>query len=570
MIRVQNENKMGCNVQKKQLQRRTDESMMPPAIRRSVVLSAIFISMLFFSCSTIRFTTPQVFSPIIRVGVVQNADEIAFQPNAKMYISTKKAGERYKSQQTDVWKVRVDRASLKPAHVRLLLGEYAQKGDARKEATRLRGLGVKTRIEQVGDDLWYEGRVISGVKKWRLFAAKEFTDDDKANAYKKKQALAGAKLSTDKSLSGDILLISPKGDQLAVRDAVRLSGPKFTIHNVQVGEGYHWSHKETRAYQGELEFRIDRNGKLAAINVVPLEEYPKGVVPGEMATTFPLEALKAQAVAARTFFLYNFGRVHVDDPFDVCADVHCQVFVGSKSRIEKIEKAVRETRGVVILQKDQLCTTPFSAVCGGHTENSENVWSGDPQPYLRGVYDIVNAESVASKFDLSLEENARTWIESSPSVFCNVEKNGNPDYAAYAAKFFRWQASFTRQELEKNIKDYTGKAFGALVDLEAVSRGVSGRIIQLRVIGTKDNITIGKELRIRKALSPKTLYSGCFVVDKKGGSNGLADEFVIKGAGWGHGVGMCQIGAAIMAEKGGDAKAILQHYYTGTKIKRLY
>jgi len=570
MIRAQNENKLGCHVHTKLLRLKSRTPKLSLMLKSPFLLAAIFIATLFFSCSTIRFTTPQVFSPIIRVGVVQNADEIAFQPSAKMYISTKKAGERYKSQQTDVWKVRVDRASLKPAQVRLLLGEYAQKADAKKEATRLRGRDVKTRIEQVGDELWYEGRVIAGAKRWRLFVAKEFSDEDAANAFKKSHALAKAKLSTDKSMSGDILLISPKGDQLAVRDAVRLSGPTFTIHNVQVGEGYHWSRKETRDYQGELEFRIDRNGRLAAVNVVPLEEYLKGVVPGEMSATFPLEALKAQAIAARTFFLNNFGRVHVDDPFDVCADVHCQVFVGLQRSIEKIEKAVRETRGVVILQNNQLCTTPFSAVCGGHTENSENVWSGDPQPYLRGVYDIVNAESVASKFDLSREENARTWIESSPSVFCNVKKNGNPEYAAYAAKFFRWQVSFTRQELEKNIRDYTGKDFGALVDLQAVSRGVSGRIIQLHVVGTKDNFTIGKELRIRKALSPKTLYSGCFVVDKKGGANGLADEFLFKGAGWGHGVGMCQIGAAIMAEKGGDAKAILQHYYTGIKIKRLY
>jgi len=567
MIRVQDEKKMGCHVQRNLLPRKTGDAMLSQVIRRPFVLLAIFISTLFFSCSTIRFTTPQVYSPIIRVGVVQNADEIAFQPSAKMYISTKKAGERYKSQQTDVWKVRVDRSSLKPAKVRLRVGEFAEKAAARKEAARFARSGVKTRIDQVGDELWYEGRVIAGKKRWRLFVAKEFDDEEAADKYKRQNAaLARAKLVSVKSLSGDILLISPKGDQLAVRDAVRLSGPEFTIHNVQVGEGYHWSRKETRTYKGELEFRIDKDGKLMAINVLTLEEYIRGVVPGEMSATFPLEALKAQAIAARTFFLYNFGRTHVDEPFDVCADVHCQVFVGTKADDAKIEKAVRETRGVVVLYDGELCTTPFSAVCGGHTENSENVWVGEPQPYLRGVFDVFNAEAIASKFDLSDEANARTWIESLPTVFCNVEKNGDPEYAAYAKKFFRWQVSFSRQELEKNIESYTGKKFGSLVDFEAASRGVSGRIIQLRIVGTKDSFTIGKELRIRKALSPKTLYSACFVVDKKSGT----DEFIIKGAGWGHGVGMCQIGAAIMAEKGGDAKMVLQHYYTDTKIKRLY
>lgn len=538
---------------------------------RFVAATAVLFSLLFFSCSQIQLTTPQVYSPIIRVGVVQNADEIAFQPGAKMYISTKKAGERYKSQQTDVWKVRVDRSSLKPAKVRLQVDEFSDKAAARKEAQRLAAIGIKTRIEQAGDELWYEGRIIAGKKRWRLLVAKEFANEEEARLYQQQNAaLAKTRFITEESLSGDILLISPKGDQLALRDAVRLSGPEFTIHNVQVGEGYHWSRKETRTYNGELEFRIDKNGRLTAINVLTLEEYIKGVVPGEMSANFPLEALKAQAIAARTFFLFNFGRVHANEPFDVCATVHCQAFVGTKVNNAKVEKAVRETRGVVVLQNGELCTTPFSAMCGGHTENSENVWIGGPQSHLRGVFDVLNAGPIESRFDLSNEQNARTWIESLPTVFCNVQKNGNPEYAAYAKKFFRWQVSMSRSELEKNIENYSGKEFGSLVDLVPVSRGVSGRIIELRIVGTKDSFTIGKELRIRKALSPNTLYSACFVIDKKDVSGKLADEFIIKGAGWGHGVGMCQIGAALMAEKGGDAKTILQHYYSGTQIKRLY
>ena len=571
MILVRNEKEVGCTVQRNRLSKDNNATHFSVLLKKNIALVAIFIALLFSSCSQIQLTTPQVHSPIIRVGVVQNADEIAFQPGAKMFITTKKAGERYKSQQTDVWKVRVDRASLKPGKVRLYVGDFAQKADARKEAASLTNVGIKTRIEQIGDELWYEGRVIAGLKKWRLYAAKEFDDEEKANVYKRENtALKSAKLTSASTLSGDILLISPKGDQLAVRDAVRLSGLQFTIHNVQVGEGYHWTRKETRTYEGELEFRIDQNGKLTAINVLPLDDYIKGVVPGEMAATFPLEALKAQAIAAHTFFLYNFGRSHIDDPFDACADVHCQVFVGSKIKNDKVEKAVRETRGVALLRDGELCSTPFSAICGGHTEHSENVWIGDPQSHLRGVFDIRNAEVVAEKFDLSLEENARTWIESLPAVFCNVEKNGNPEYAAYAKKFFRWQAAFSRQELEKNIENYTGKKIGSLVDLQPASRGVSGRIIELRAVGTNGTVSIGKELRIRKALSPKTLYSASFVVDKKGGTDNLADEFIIKGAGWGHGVGMCQIGAALMAEKGIESRAILEHYFSGTKVKRLY
>jgi len=497
---------------------------------RIVAATAVLFSLLFFSCSQFQLTTPQVYSPIIRVGVVQNADEIAFQPGAKMYISTKKAGERYKSQQTDVWKVRVDRSSLKPAKVRLQIDEFSDKAAARKEAQRLAAIGIKTRLEQAGDELWYEGRIIAGKKRWRLLVAKEFANEEEARLYQQQNAALWRRLS-----------LVAKGD----------------------------AHLQGRVGIPDR-FRIDKNGRLTAINVLTLEEYIKGVVPGEMSANFPLEALKAQAIAARTFFLFNFGRVHANEPFDVCATVHCQAFVGTKANNAKVEKAVRETRGVVVLQNGELCTTPFSAMCGGHTENSENVWIGGPQSHLRGVFDVLNAGPIESRFDLSNEQNARTWIESLPTVFCNVQKNGNPEYAAYAKKFFRWQVAMSRSELEKNIENYSGKKFGSLVDLVPVSRGVSGRIIELRIVGTKDSFTIGKELRIRKALSPNTLYSACFVIDKKDVSGKLADEFIIKGAGWGHGVGMCQIGAALMAEKGGDAKTILQHYYSGTQIKRLY
>ncbi|MBN1481899.1 SpoIID/LytB domain-containing protein [candidate division KSB1 bacterium] len=538
------------------------------------ISSVIFILAvsIFFSCSTISFQQRQPLSPIVRVGIILNAEEIEFQPNARMTITPKQDGKKYRSDQTDVWSVRVNKKSVSTSPYRLLLGEFKTKSDAKKANKTFQEQKIKTEIVQRGNELWFGGKLIAGSSSFRLLVAQTFESKKQAEdvqrghiAFKDASVIPG-----DDPLTGELILISPKGEHLTVKDAVRLSDAPFTIHNVKVGEGYHWSRQEERTYHGELEIRINKDGNLVAINVLPLEQYLLGVLPGEMSATFPLEALKAQAIAARTYFLHNFDRVHQDDPFDVCADVHCQVYIGATESEDKIIKAVRETRGLVLMHNDMLCSTPFSAMCGGHTEDSGNVWSSETIPYLRGSFDIENPERIESKFDLSQEDNARKWIESLPEVFCNIKKSDSPPYANYATKYFRWEMSFTRQELQANIESYTGQKFGDLIDMRAKSRGVSGRIIELEIVGSANRLTIGKELRIRKALSPTTLYSACIVFDKIGTKNGLPTAFLIKGAGWGHGVGMCQIGAAIRAEKGFDANEILSFYYKGTRIKQLY
>ncbi len=542
------------------------------AWRYAVLFSTLLLATIFISCSSAYFKPQAPLSPVVRVGIVLDAEEIKFEPGSSMTITPRDGEQQYRSEQNDVWTVRINKNSITPAPYRLLLGESAKKSEAKKIAKEYEDKSIKTDLVQEGDELWYAGKLVAGSSTFRVYATEKF--DTQANAQSAKDSnsnLSTAKVvPSEETKHGDIVLISPKGDPLTIKNALRLSGGEFTIHDVKVGEGYHWSRQEKRTYNGELEIRINNNGNLVAINVIPAEDYLHGVLPGEMSSTFPLEALKAQAIAARTFFLYNFTKVHRNDPFDVCADVHCQVYVGGNRSDEKIARAIKETRGLVLLHDDELCSTPFSAVCGGHTEHSNNVWSGDPLPYLQGVFDIENPQTIQAKFDLSQENNARTWIESLPDVFCNVEKNGSPSYANYAKKFFRWQVTLSRQELEQSIQNYTGQQIGSLVNLRAKSRGVSGRIIELEVQGTTNTITIGKELRIRKALSPTTLYSGCIVFDKIGAEDGLPDSFIIKGAGWGHGVGMCQIGAALMAEKGHNAGDILKHYYSNTRIRQLY
>ncbi len=544
------------------------ETIPTTSIRFVSLVVVVLLATLFFSCTSPYLRPQPPLSPVVRVGIVLDADHVKFQPTGPMTITPREDENQYRSEQLDVWTVRVNKESITTTPFRLLIGTANDKPKAKKMAAKFEDKNIKTNLEQEGDELWYAGKLVAGSSTLRVYAQQEYPTKAAAEEAKSsnKNLSDATVVPGSEPKSGELVLISPKGDPMTVKNALRLSGTTFTIHDVKVGEGYHWSRQEKRTYHGELEIRINGQGNLVVINVIPAEDYLHGVLPGEMSASFPLEALKAQAIAARTFFLYNFTQVHKDDPFDVCADVHCQVYVGSSDN-KKIAKAIEETRGLVLKHNDDLCMTPFSAVCGGHTEHSSNVWSSDSVPYLQGVFDI---EGGSANFDLSAEKNARTWIESLPDVFCNVEKNGSPSYANYAKKFFRWQQTFTRQELEQNIQNYTGKQFGSLLDLKAKSRGVSGRIVELEVVGTAGTITVGKELRIRKALTPKTLYSACIVFDKIGAKDGLPDSFLIKGAGWGHGVGMCQIGAAIMADKGYSAGDILKHYFKGTRIKQLY
>ena len=369
------------------------------------------------------------------------------------------------------------------------------------------------------------------------------------------------------SRSPGLILTAPDGETWSCRKGVRLSAEKLTIRDVPAGEGFHWARLESRTYSGVIEFIIRRNG-VTAVNELRLEDYLKGVLPGEMNAAFPLEALKAQAIVARTFCLRHLGRLHREAPFDVCDDVHCQVFTG-RGDSEKHARAVDETRSLCLTFRDELCETPYSAVCGGHTEAASNAWSGQGYPYLLGRLDAVVPDHLQGALDLSSEEMARRWIRSRPQVNCFVEPEQESGFADYSRKYFRWQHRFTREKLESIIRTRV-EDIGSLLDIVPLRRGVSGRLIEVRLVGTRKAVTVSKELNIRRALSESALYSACFYIEREGAAGQLPRAFTIIGAGWGHGVGMCQIGAGILASRGTDAAEILSFYYPGTEIVDFY
>lgn len=368
----------------------------------------------------------------------------------------------------------------------------------------------------------------------------------------------------------------------------------FDLLDVVIGINFHWERTENQKFKGALQI-LDEQQHLTAVNILSIEEYLLSVISSEMSATSSLELLKAHAVISRSWLIaqkikkehlspeYNScirdGEQYIrwfdredHEHFDVCADDHCQRYQGiSKAYTPAVREAIEATRGEVLYYGDEICDARFSKCCGGVSERFNNTWEPVDHPYLTKVIDSATLSIV---HDLSGEKEIREWILSSPDVFCNTRdkailSNVLNDYDQETQDFFRWEVSYTTEELSALVKSKLDIDFGTIYSLEPLERGVSGRIIRLRVSGSKRSMIIGKELIIRKAFSPSHLYSSAFIIETEKDSTGNPSRFTFKGAGWGHGVGLCQIGAAVMSAKGYTYKEILAHYFPGTSLRNL-
>ena len=374
----------------------------------------------------------------------------------------------------------------------------------------------------------------------------------------------------------------------------------FALHDVTIGIGFHWERKEEQLFGGELLLKAENN-KLWAINGIPIEEYLVSVISSEMKPSASAEFLKAHAVISRSWVISQCRSSRYNLPesaslckhsegsdsdriikwydheqhtlFDVCADDHCQRYQG-RSRVinSAAAKAIQETFSEIITYNGYLCDARFSKCCGGVTEEFESCWQDTHHPYLTVLKDNRNSGNIP---DLRNEENAKEWILSAPKSFCGstisktLQKSLN-GYDLETPDFYRWRVEYTVSELTELFQRKSGLDIGTITDLKPLKRGGSGRIIELEVTGSRRSIVIGKELEIRRVLSESHLYSSAFVVSKEYDSQGNISKIVLNGAGWGHGVGLCQIGAATMGDLGYSYKDILQHYYPGTELKRCY
>lgn len=376
-------------------------------------------------------------------------------------------------------------------------------------------------------------------------------------------------------------------------------GVSFSLEDVTIGVSFHWERKETQTFQGTLKLMVEAD-KICAINCLPVEDYLVSVISSEMKATSSLEFLKAHAVISRSWLLSQIERrrrqggdnngffsfIKKEDEiirwydrddhtiFDVCADDHCQRYQGvTKANNVHVEEAVKETRGQILMSGKDICDARFSKCCGGVTEEFQYCWEDKPQPYLVALRD--GADTLPTVPNLMNEEEADRWIRTVPEAYCNTHDENIlsqvlNDYDQETADFYRWRVEYTQEQIAGLISDNLKLDLGEIKELVPVARGKSGRIWKLRIEGTKGSFTIGKELEIRRALSKTHLYSSAFVVDRLDITAGVPRRFVLTGAGWGHGVGLCQIGAAVMGENGCKYDQILMHYYRGAEIRKIY
>ena len=379
----------------------------------------------------------------------------------------------------------------------------------------------------------------------------------------------------------------------------------FELQDVTIGINFHWERKEVQRFKGELKIIVE-DDRLTAINIIPIEDYLTSVISSEMSATASLELLKAHAVISRSWLLNKLkvanGKLkvimHPDNTanfelstlpsqlikwydheahknFDVCADDHCQRYQGiTRTSTPQAIEAVFATRGEVLMYEGEICDARFSKCCGGAFEEFQNCWENVKHPYLIGQRDSKTETRLP---DLTKEAEADKWIRTSPTAFCNTHNKQVlsqvlNNYDQETTDFYRWRVCYSQQELSELIHKRSGIEFGKIIDLIPVERGTSGRLVRLKIVGTLRTLIIGKELEICRTLSSSHLYSSAFVVDKeyKEDEKEIPSRFILTGSGWGHGVGLCQIGAAVMGEQGYKYKEILSHYYPGSAIEQQY
>ncbi len=402
------------------------------------------------------------------------------------------------------------------------------------------------------------------------------------------------------SIEQNKLLISSKGEKQIFENEViftpkNLSSDHFEIKNVVIGIDFHWEQEENQKFQGTLKLMII-DGLIQVINVVPIESYLYSVISSEMNANSSINLLKAHTIISRSWLIAQINAKEAKQEtknsedidgeyikwfdqedhkhFHVCADDHCQRYQGiSRSLNPNVIQSVNETKGMVLMYDKQICDARFSKSCGGHTELYENCWDETSHPYLKDFPDLDT--DIKPSYDLKKEEDARNFILNAPDSFCNTNDKHIlsqvlNDYDQTTTDFYRWTVEYSQEEISSLIQKRSGINFGKILSFQAIERGESGRLIKLKILGSKKELIIGKELLIRKWLSESHLYSSAFIIEAGELSNGIPGSFTIKGAGWGHGVGLCQIGAAVMGEKNYDFKEILKHYYRGAEIEIHY
>ncbi len=524
-----------------------------------------------FMSSTVRSD-----SLTVRVGLLEDYDKLTFQMHGSYSVETLQ-GERVREARVSTvkWRARVDEAVPAQFLFSVLVGSFPHRDDAHVLAESFEAAETPAVVRQIGGPIEAGQRVIGNNTLYRVqlgsFRAEadaqpliDSLEDDYAPRIVR-EVIREAH-GTVELFDADLV------ETYSLRDGFRLipaaEDAYVTIFGVRTGSGFRYEKTENRNYGGVFEAYLDHDGQLAVINEIPIDVYLHGVVPAEMPAGFPHEALKAQAILARSVVLSEKATKHLNDPFELCGHVHCQVYSGLSKEDPRTTAAVDETKGRVLVNDRELVEPHYSAVCGGHTEDAGATWMTPSMHPSEGRLCAINERVTAP--DLTTEAGVRKWISASPDVCCNLTGLNLPVNSDYARRHFRWEISYARPELESIIREKTGTDVGTLYDILPVRRGRSGRLLEIEILGSRRNLRVKRELKIRRSLSETALESSCFIVDVVHDSSGVPKEFIFSGAGWGHGVGLCQCGAARQAAEGKTMEDILKFYFPGTNVEKVY
>jgi SpoIID/LytB domain protein len=512
---------------------------------------------------------------VVRIAVVEAEDRIRFQGSGSFTVEDDCHSEATKGEPGGVWEVRLKGGTAARFTYFLRTDLCKEERQARRRLEDRESMGVPARVLGVGQRLEHAGKLVLDNREYWVclgtYGSVEETRRALTELNLDEKTLVLAEMTGVPR--GHVEVVSPDGQVqcLGRRVLVRPEDSgQIILHDSPVGRDFHWEHREKLSYRGAVDFLVGNDGKLLAINELPIEEYLVSVNSSEMDARCHPELLKAQTVAGRATILATAGKHHRTEPFDICNGDHCQCYYGSVREGTESRRAMKETEGEILVSGGRICDARYAKVCGGIMEANQHAWPGEPISYLRSGVDAPSPEAAAGFYPIATEEQARRWIEATPEAYCNPDVVDLPDYLSYARDYYRWQVSYDRQELEEIIARKSGQDIGQLLNLRPLARGASGRISRLEIVGRKGTLLLDRELEIRRVLSPSHLYSSCFVVDHQKDAAGQVEKIILRGAGWGHGVGLCQVGAAMMAVRGKTYDQILAHYYRGASLKKIF
>ena len=509
--------------------------------------------------------------PIIRIGVIQSTDTVNFKCNQSFSLQNSRGEKIFAGGANQNYVLTIRSSQPAGINYQVRAGIEQDRSRAEQWVNNLQRQGLDAQIRTVGVFFDINNHKVDNREHWIVIG--NFSDYEEALAFHNRQKKSGEFVVVEnitKPATGEIELPGQNlGSVVRIVPDVNDESTHVTVNDVMIGIEFHWQRFEDLDYRGIIEVGFNNEGKLVAINELDIENYLVSVNSSEMTPDCPLGLLEAQTIVARNTVLATMGKHHYNTNFHLCSDDHCQCYQGKKREQQVSRQAVERTWGEVIMYGAEICDARYSKICGGIMEGYHNVWENRDIPYM-----VMGADSDQPiDHPANTEEKAKKLIDTEVPAYCNTNLYKLPPKLAnlYSTEnLFRWEVNFKREELEELIQEKTGQDIGELQDIIPLERGDSGRLIYIELVGSKKRLKIGKELQIRRVFSKSHLYSSCFYIEKEFGNDGKVEQFKLKGAGWGHGVGLCQVGATVMAMKNIPYQKILQHYYKNTKMVRLY